>query len=206
MAHHFTFSFVGVGHQVIRVRIDLMSGPPSSHECVCVDARRGPPHFLHIQTCCASAFFGGDGDWKGEGRVGRGALNSTGPPLLGVWVEFWHSIFCLFCFARPPPTTTSTPTHIHCLSSSPSPSFCVSVGWWVCLFVWIQSDTASPPAYRHTDSEITSQWQRLKGGRGGREGGREERQMYRQSLSGGGMGISHTSIIGYVPWSQLFVV
>lgn len=30
--------------------------------------------------------------------------------------------------------------------------------WWVCLFVWIQTDTASPPAYRHTDSEITSQW------------------------------------------------
>lgn len=37
-------------------------------------------------------------------------------------------------------------------------------------------------------------------------GGSKERQMYRQNRSGGGMGISHTSIIGYVPRSQPVVV
>lgn len=44
------------------------------------------------------------------------------------------------------------------------------------------------------------------GRRRGGEAASKERQMYRQSTGGGGMGISHTSIIGYVPRSQAAVV
>lgn len=66
--------------------------------------------------------------------------------------------FCLFC-SHPPSNDFSLSL--------------VSVGWWVCLFVWIQTDTASPPAYRHTDSEITSQWHTEGGARRRRREGGE---------------------------------
>lgn len=110
-------------------------------------------------------------------------------------------ILCLFCVCfvcKPPPP--SSPFALAWLG----PFLPSSVGWWVCLFVWIRSDTASS-AYRHTDAEITSEWQRERDGKreGGREAvggeGRVDRQMYRQSpgwtsVRGEGGWVSLTSI------------
>lgn len=106
-----------------------------------------PPHFPQTQTALCER-------WLVRGRWGLWIVPdprcSAFERSFGI-LSFVH----LFC---------TLPLH-HQL-----PSFS-AVGWWVCLFVWIQSDTASPPAYRHTDSEITSQWQRLgEGGGGGTQG------------------------------------
>lgn len=83
LAHHFTFFFLGVGHQVIRVRIDPMFGPPSSCVCVCVWMQDGGPRTsCRFRRVVRLSVF-----WKGrrlKRRRGGGALNSTGPPLLGV--------------------------------------------------------------------------------------------------------------------------
>lgn len=93
----------------------------------------------------------------------QAALNSTGPQWLQVRAELWHSLFCLVLFwgdfhAFPPtprPLPHSQPfTSLPHPPPLPSPSFppllCVCLPDEFCLFVWIQSDTASPPAYRHT--------------------------------------------------------
>lgn len=163
IASHFTF-FVNLW-ELIKC---LAHHPCSSCVCAC-----GPQHFLQIQTCRVSACvgFGGDGGWKG------GCSEFTRTPI--AWCLSRVLAFCLLSVLFWAP-----------LLLLPSPScvcVCVSVGWWVCLFVWIQSDTASPPAYRHTDSEITSQWQRL------RVGGRRDRCTDRALAVGGWVSLTHQS-------------
>lgn len=89
----------------------------------------------------------------------QAAPNSTGPPWLHVRAEFWHSVFCLVLFwgdfHPSPPTTHPQPFNQPSTSSTPLPVspptlLCVCLPDEFCLFVWIESDTASPPAYRHT--------------------------------------------------------
>lgn len=177
--------------QLIRVRIDQMSGPPYLLSCVCWWKTGAPalPAESDGVVCLSACGWVCVLEGTAAQRVKEGgALNSTGPPLLGVWVEFWHSVFCLFCFEHPPPS--STPHH----HPPPRSLFYVSVGWWVCLFVWLQSDTASPPAYRHTDSEITSLWQRLRDGGGRGEGVRRDRCTDRALTAGGWVSLTHQSL------------
>lgn len=172
------------------VRTDQMSGPRSMFFWKSLGVRRGAQHFLQIQTVlcvCMCAFFEGGGCWKGEG----GAFEFNRTPIAQCLsrVLAFCLLSVLFCALplhhpsppQPPPLTLSL--------------FCVSGGWWVCLFVWIQSDTASPPAYRHTDSEITSQWQRLRerGGWGG--GARRDRCTDRAVVAvGGWVSLTHQSL------------
>lgn len=122
LAHHFTFFFLGVGHQVIRVRIDPMFGPPSSCVCVCVDARRGPPHFLQIQTCCASeCFLEGTATEKEKGRGGF-EFNRTPIARCLSRVLAFYLLSVLFCTLPPPP-----PAPPHTYTASPPPLLPLSV-------------------------------------------------------------------------------
>lgn len=153
---------------------------------------RGPSTSCRFRRCLRMCVcFTGYGRWKGEG--GDFQFNRT--PI--AWCLSRVLAFCLlsvlFCMLEPPtPPRCLVPYH----PPPPLSLFYVSVGWWVCLFVWIQSDTASPPAYRHTDSEITSQWQRRRDrGREGRsERARRDRCTDRALAVGGWVSLTHQSL------------
>ena len=203
MAHHFTFSFVGVGHQVIRVRIDLMSGPPSSHECVCVcGCKTGAPALpAYSDVLCVCVFWRGR-RLKRRRAGGKGGFEFNRTPIARCLsrVLAFYLLSVLFC--APPPHHHQHP-HTHTLPLLLPFSLFLCVCWLMSLSLCLDSVrhcvTSCLQTHRLRDNITVAETE-------GRERGREERQMYRQSLSGGGMGISHTSIIGYVPWSQLFVV